>query len=67
MDASKGGPDSSFNDSLIREVRQNPMVYDAAHPLYGNALRKQEAWSEIAAKLNEKGWRIGFEVLNSDC
>lgn len=51
----KGGPDSSFNDNLIREVRRNPIVYDASHPLYGNALKKQETWGEIAGKLGEKG------------
>ncbi|KAK6113802.1 Alcohol dehydrogenase transcription factor Myb/SANT-like family protein [Brugia pahangi] len=50
----KGGPDSTFNDSLIREVRLNPIIYDFSHPLYGNAIKKQETWIEIAAKLNEK-------------
>ncbi|EJW73310.1 hypothetical protein WUBG_15783, partial [Wuchereria bancrofti] len=53
--SSKGGPDSTFNDSLIREVRLNPIIYDFSHPLYGNAIKKQETWIEIAAKLNEKG------------
>ncbi|EJW80719.1 hypothetical protein WUBG_08375 [Wuchereria bancrofti] len=52
--SSKGGPDSTFNDSLIREVRLNPIIYDFSHPLYGNAIKKQETWIEIAAKLNEK-------------
>ncbi|OZC05616.1 hypothetical protein X798_07410 [Onchocerca flexuosa] len=52
--SSKGGPDSTFNDSLIREVRRNPIIYDFTHPLYGNAVKKQETWIEIAAKLNEK-------------
>ncbi|KHN82892.1 Transcription factor Adf-1 [Toxocara canis] len=54
MESMKGGPDSSFNDSLIREVRRNPIVFDTSHPLYGNALKKQEAWNEIATKLGEK-------------
>uniref|UniRef100_A0A914ZI50 MADF domain-containing protein n=1 Tax=Parascaris univalens TaxID=6257 RepID=A0A914ZI50_PARUN len=54
MESTKGGPDSSFNDSLIREVRRNPIVFDTSHPLYGNALKKQEAWNEIATKLGEK-------------
>ncbi|VDN85039.1 unnamed protein product, partial [Brugia pahangi] len=44
----KGGPDSTFNDSLIREVRLNPIIYDFSHPLYGNAIKKQETWIEIA-------------------
>ncbi|CAG9535134.1 unnamed protein product [Cercopithifilaria johnstoni] len=52
--SSKGGPDSTFNDNLIREVRLNPIIYDFSHPLYGNAIKKQETWIEIAAKLNEK-------------
>ncbi|KAL3991141.1 Alcohol dehydrogenase transcription factor Myb/SANT-like family protein [Acanthocheilonema viteae] len=54
MMSSKGGPDSTFNDNLIREVRLNPIIYDFSHPLYGNAIKKQETWIEIAAKLNEK-------------
>uniref|UniRef100_A0A915PHD9 MADF domain-containing protein n=1 Tax=Setaria digitata TaxID=48799 RepID=A0A915PHD9_9BILA len=54
MSSSKGGPDSTFNDNLIREVRLNPIIYDFSHPLYGNAIKKQETWIEIAAKLSEK-------------
>lgn len=54
--SSKGGSDSTFNDNLIREVRLNPIIYDFSHPLYGNAIKKQETWIEIAAKLNEKGY-----------
>lgn len=53
--SSKGGVDSTFNDNLIREVRLNPIIYDFTHPLYGNAIKKQEIWIEIASKLNEKG------------
>lgn len=54
MDSTKGGPDSSFNDSLIREVRRHSIIYDTTHPLYGNALKKQETWNEVAAVLGEK-------------
>ncbi|VDK27717.1 unnamed protein product [Gongylonema pulchrum] len=50
----KGGSDSTFNENLIREVRQNSIIYDSSHPHYCNSNKKQEVWSEIAAKLNEK-------------
>ncbi|MFH4978666.1 hypothetical protein AB6A40_005375 [Gnathostoma spinigerum] len=46
--------DSCFNESLIREVRKNPIVYDPSHPMYGNAVKKQETWADIACRLGEK-------------
>ncbi|VDK51312.1 unnamed protein product [Anisakis simplex] len=58
MESTKGGRNSTFNDSIVREVRRKPIVFDPSHPLHANSLKKQEAWNEIAANLDEQGARL---------
>lgn len=62
-ESARGGPDSRFNENLIKEVKKHPVVYDTTHPFYSNGAQKQLAWTEIANLLNEKGMSLFYAKI----